>query len=223
MTILATSRETQIRNLLALSGEDFLTLVENNLGEDDQPALWRLLADPLVIRRTYQTLTTIYTDVCDQLAIRGAQLDAIKAGAYDANDRQMFFDELGPYNQWRAKALGYKRLLSRRISAIKPELAKAQNPAGHGKTNPPPRMDANRKVRLMSTIFKLGQAIELHRQASYDADITAEQHDLDLWAALEEIEVQTVDGIISVAQMVEDLMSKPSFDDESTPTPTENP
>lgn len=217
MTMIATPREEQIRNLLALPGEDFRALIENNLGEEDQPALWVLLVDPYVVRATYTALTTVYNDVCDQMAIRAAGMDAFKSECHDRGPagKREYFEALGDYNAWRHRVLGYKRLVSRRIAEVKGLLPKAQNPPAREKQAPAPPMDAARKVRLMSTIFKLGQAIDRHRQASHDADINAEPHDLDLWEALEQIEVQTADARISVAQMLADIASKPGF------TPTE--
>lgn len=199
-----TDRDTQVQNLLALSGEDFRTLVRNNLGAE-HPALWPLFAHPDLVRRTYATLTAIYNDVCGQLAERAARMDAFKGECHERGEegKRAFYAELRPYNSWRGRTLGYQRMLSRRMSEIK-EALPAATPAG-------PAMNSTKRVRLMATIFQLGWAIHEHREACYDADIVPEEHDTDLWDALSSVEVQTDDGLITVADMLADIAAKSDF------------
>lgn len=205
MTIAVTDRETQIDNLLALSHEDFQTLVSNNLGQEAPELLWQLLAHPKLARRTSAALARLYTNICDQMAERTAKIDALHSECFHQGDegKQTFFAARGEYRSWRSRALVRRRLLNGRIAEIKQAL-----------TAPPPQsqpMSRDRKVRLMSTVFRLGWAIREHREQCLDAGIVPEEHDTALWDALAEIEVQTVDGPITVAKMLDDAAAKPGF------------
>lgn len=198
-----TTKEQQVANLLALPNDTFQTLVEKNLGQDAQPLLWDLLTSRDVVRRTYNALTACYNDVCDQLAQRKAEMAAFQQECFNTgpDGKQTYFAAIGEHEEWRSRALGYRRLLSARITETKGLLATA-------KPTPP---NPNKRIRLMETVFNLGWAIREHRDASLDAGVVPEPHDEALWDALERIMVETVDGPITVADMLDDLASKPGF------------
>lgn len=203
-----TDQETQVNNLLALDNDDFQTLVRNSLGKEAPELLWKLLASPILARRTYGALTAVYTDVCGQIGERAAEWDAYRIECRQRPDgKQAWFDGIAEYNSWRRRALGYRRLLSRRIGEIKQALPSAAPRA----QKPQSSMSATKRVRLMETIFKLGWAIREHQQQCRAADIIPEKHDTDLWEALDNIEVQTNDGLVTVAEMLADIAAGPGF------------
>lgn len=198
-----TSREQQVANLLALPNDTFQTLVENNLSQDTQPVLWDLLTSRAVVRRTYNALTACYNDVCDQLAQRKAEMAVFQQECRNAGSegRDAYRAAVGEHEAWRSRALGYRRLLSARISETKQLLATAT----------PQPASPQRRARLMDTVFRLGWAIREHREACLAEDVVPELHDEALWGALGEIMVETVDGPIAVADMLDELAAKPGF------------
>lgn len=186
MTTVDNDQQQAVDRLLALSPEDFRNIVEENMG-DEHPQLWEALLDPRVVRRTHATLAATHQDVLSQLAQKSSEMSALSGEQWRAANKE--------HADWRRRALGYQRMVMRRKSEAKYALGSAVAPPRQG-------MEPTKKVRLMSTVFELGRAIREHQQRCDELGITAEQHDLDLWDALEDVEVQTDGGLVTVAEFM---------------------
>lgn len=210
-TMLIPDRENHVLNVLDLSNENFQILIENNLGQEAASELWEILLHPHVVRRTFDFLNARFRDVEDQLAERRAGIEAVQQDCHQMgpDGKAEFFVAKGEYQEWRRRAIGYRRILGARLREAKAVLNHAQPYKSPGAA--PNAPNPARKIRQLETVFKLAWAIHEHRERSLDEDIKPEPHDVALWAALEQIEVETSDGPVTVADFLADISSKPGF------------
>jgi hypothetical protein len=209
--MLVPDRELHAHSLLDLSDENFQILVDNNLGNEAPTELWDILLHPLVARRTFTFLNNRFRDVEDQLAERRAGMESLQQECFSfgPDGKQAYFAAKGEHEEWRRRALGYRRVLGARLREAKAVLYRAEHlPVKRTKPNPP---NPARKIRQMDTVFRLAWAIHEHQQRSHGEDIRPEPHDVALWEALNEIEVETSTGQVTVADFLADISSKPGF------------
>lgn len=211
MMTLVPEREEHAYNVLDLSDENFRLLVENNLGQEASTDLWTTLLHPLVVRRTFNLLTDRFRDVEDQLAERRARIDVFQQECHDMgpDGKAEYFAARGEYQEWRRRAIGYRRVLGARLRETKAVLFQAERLPTKG-TKPKPS-NPRRRIRQMETVFRLAWAIHEHQQHSQREDIRPEPHDLDLWQVLETTLVETSDGQLTVEAFLADISSKPGF------------
>lgn len=202
------ARDLAIANLAALPDDDFLYLVEQNLDRRAKQELWDLLLSPQVVHRTHGTLITKQVDIDSQLAQRSAEMEALRSDCLRQGEtgRRTWRNANSDYREWRAKALGFRQTVVARLRDATAAKARVPLPP-----HPVHELAADRRVRLMETVFRLAWAIYQHHQKTRAAEITPEPHDLALWESLDKIDVATVEGVITVARMLDDVMSKPNF------------
>lgn len=206
-----TSTDATVRNLLDLSAVDFKLLIEKNLERDDQPRLWEMLLHPHLVRRTHAVLTGAYRDVEDQLAERRADMEGYRQECHQRgpDGKAAFYQAEGEHQNWRRRALGYRRIVNRLLREAKAELPT---------TTTPPRPPEARKIRHLDTVFRLAWAIQSHRNECLEQGIVPDEHDIDLWRSLDQIAVETAaDGQMSVAQFLAYITSQPDFEPPLAP------
>jgi hypothetical protein len=210
--MLVPERENHALNILDLTNENFQILIENNLGQEANPGLWNVLLHPNVVRRTFAFLNTRFRDVEDQLAERRAGIEAIRQECHEMgpDGKERYFAANGEYQEWRRRAIGYRRVLRARLRQAKEALGSAQPYKAPGAAPNP--ANPTRRIRQLETVFRLAWAIHEHQQQSRAEDIKPEPHDLALWGALEEIEVEASSaGLVTVAAYLAHISSKPGF------------
>lgn len=209
----ATDEAMQLQNLLALHDDTFHTLIENSLDRDERPALWDLLLHPQMVHRTHGMLSGAFRDIEDQLAQRRADMDSFRQECFAQGQagKGAWFSAWGEYQEWRQRAIGYRRILQRRLTESKSALRGVTTPPRPRQPQPPPAANPGRKIRQMQTVFRLAWVISEHRTETLDQGIVPDEHDVELWRALDLIEVDTTDGPITVAQFLDDITSKPGF------------
>ncbi|TDD37836.1 hypothetical protein E1287_07190 [Actinomadura sp. KC06] len=205
----ATDPATQLHNLSTLPDDSFRTLIENNLDRDEHPSLWDLLLHPQMVRRTHAALGSAFRDVEDQLAERRADLESFRQECHQAGPagKDKWFAAQGEHQEWRRRAIGYRRILQRRLSEAKNAL---NNAAALPSPQPAPANSA-RKTRQVTTVFRLAWVISQHRDETLRQGIVPDEHDVELWRALDLIELDTTDGPITITEFLDDVTSKPGF------------
>ena len=195
----------RLRNLLELPDDDFRKLIENNIDREDAPGLWELLLHRQALDRTAMFLKAILRDVDTQLSERRAEIDAYHGECWSNGPeaRASFFAARTDYHNWRRRALGFRRILDKRLTEAKY--------ASKAPVQPQEPQVAARRVRQMETVFRLAWVISQHRDQSLKSGIVPEEHDAALWRALDLIEVETTDGPITIAKFLDDITSKPGF------------
>lgn len=198
---------TQLQRIIDMSEEDFSELVANNLHRS-QSELWKLLHSPQLVHRTSRALGATYSDVCSQLSERKSELDVFRHECHTSgpDGKSRYFAAYSEYQAWKKRVTGYRRLLSTRIAETKSAAV-----AAHNARNYNCKPDPNRRKRQVSTVFELGWAIRNHQQASLDAEIKPEAHDIALWDALSTIEIETASGPVTVAEMLDNIAAEPGF------------
>jgi hypothetical protein len=210
--MLVPDRENHALSVPDLSAENFELLIENNLGQEASPELWDTLLHPLVVRRTFAFLNDRFRDVEDQLAERRAGIEAIRQQCHEMgpDGKERYFAANGEYQEWRRRAIGYRRVLGARLRETKEALGSARPHKAPGAAPNP--ANPTRRIRQLETVFRLAWAIHEHQQQSRAEDIKPEPHDLALWRALEEIEVEASSaGLVTVAAYLAHISSKPGF------------
>lgn len=201
-----TTREDMLRNLQNLPPADFQTLVAKNLDRIKHANLWELLTHPALVRRTHNVLTALYRDVEDQLAERRAEMESYRQECYEQGEpgKEEWYRAEGEHQHWRRRAIGYRRVVNRRLRETK-ELVTT----GQAVPSPP---DPTRKVRQLDTVFRLAWAIEQHRTQTLERGLVPDDHDVALWRCLESVLVDTAgDGVMSVAKFLHGVTSDPGF------------
>jgi hypothetical protein len=206
VTIALTTPEDQVRNLLDLPSEHFQTLVEKNLGQEAPAQLWPLLLRPEVVARTHSALVHRHHDLEGQLAERNARMEVLRQECHDrgARGKQDWFVANAEHQEWRGRALSYRRLIGTRMIQTK-RLLNSATPVSK------PRNPAKR-VKQAETIFRLAWAIREHRDEGLELGIIPDEHDVALWRALDQLRVQTDHGPIPVSQYLDNITAQPGFE-----------
>lgn len=101
--------------LLAMSSEDFAKLVADSIGPETDARVWDALTHPSVIARTRTCLGSLHADVLSQLALKNANLHAIRAEgqARGKEGKQDYFAAVDESADWRRRTQGFLRLIQR--------------------------------------------------------------------------------------------------------------
>ncbi|WP_141576179.1 hypothetical protein [Actinomadura sp. WMMA1423] len=210
-----TDEGAQLQNLLGLPDDAFRTLIVSNLDRTEQPAMWDLLLSPQLARRTHGVLGAAFRDVEDQLAERRADMESYRQECHveGAAGKGKWFAAQGEHQEWRRRAIGYRRILSRRLAEAKHAAGNAAAPARPKPALPVPAPpNPARKVRQVTSVFRLAWVISEHRAETLRQGIVPDEHDVELWRALDLIEVDTPDGVITVTEFLDAITSKPGFE-----------
>lgn len=193
-----------LTHLHSLTDDQFVQLVETNLGDDAPAQLWDGLLHPDVVVRTRRVLGTCSEGIQSQIAERRAEMDAFQVDCFarGAEGKKEWFAAFREYSTWRKRALSFRRLVLRRHAAAKRVAATA--------TATPPRQPA-RRASLGDAVFRLAYAIEVHRIATLAAGIDPERHDRQLWEAPGGIVLELGSGRPTVAEFLAQTTSKPDF------------
>lgn len=165
MTTLATGGNTgaapPVLDLSGLNDEALTQLIKGDLFDDSKPGVHQWLMGPGA----------------------GRQLNLLRVVASTLNGQLQLYAETGPDAQfdegWRHRAGVLFVRVNKRIAEVKPLVAE-QNRL-HNETQ-----RADRAKALQLYVGELRHAIYLHRQASGNAGLDPEPHDLTLWAILDE-------------------------------------
>src|SRR6202000_3190079 len=119
MTAVASSPLTPVpaAALAAMDADDFDALIRASIGVRDNPAVWDALTDPAVITRTRTVLAALHTDVQNQLNLANVSLQQAKDEGYALGEEgeQSYFSAGAEQNEWRRKAIGFRRLVEQRL------------------------------------------------------------------------------------------------------------
>ena len=174
MTTISTEGGTPAAALAALDGDDFDAVVRASLSPKADPAVWDALTDPAVISRTRAALAALNSDAEHQLALANASLDVSGGGG-----RQAYFDAKAERAEWRRKALGFRRLVQRRLTFVNSRIPRpAQQPSGSGVA----------RRRYAEALEALARAVAAHRDRVLSGE-GGEDDDDTLWDCLDRITV----------------------------------
>lgn len=161
-TISAVVSEETVRQAMFLSG-------------DEADRVWETLLDADHVEMTLAHLTAMMISVNGSLATKPAPTDGYSTD----------------YEEWRRRALGFKRAVERRIPVARAAL-KAYNRA---------RAD-DHTVTERERLRELATAVLAHQQATLDNDITPEAHDRALWDLLDTLTVPLYDGTATLRDLL---------------------
>lgn len=178
--------------LAAMDSDDFEAVVRDMLGPGAPPAAWEALTAPEVINRTRAVLTGLRTDVQNQTALANADLQQVKADGLRRGEagKQELFDARAEQAEWRKRALGFQRLVEKRLALVKsrtPHSPQRGNmPFGPGGTKPARKH--NRQA-----LEDLTRAVALHQGRVISGE-GGEDDDDTLWACLRTITAVNAGG-----------------------------
>lgn len=139
--------------LNSLDPETFNQFVIDSLPIGTDAAKWEALTDPRVIARTKASLTGLLSDVIGQLAEANARRQA-------AHGRRGFIELEADEADWRRRAIGFRRMVERRLNFVKGRLAVIH--AEQPKSAPGAGKQGRRQVRR--ALETLARAVVEHRQ-----------------------------------------------------------
>lgn len=196
---------SSIAAVLADMGDEQLAdFIARHLGPDEPDEIWDALTQPGVTERSRSVLTSLMSDVNNQLATEAARMDALPR--LEPEEYRRIRRE---HSARRARMLGFKRLAERRLRQVKDAEAasrrqKLPDQAGRAKqvqTDHAALMERHARAHR-DAVRLLALAINTHRQAVITAGITPEKTDLDLWAVLDDVSVPYQGGSATVAEML---------------------
>jgi hypothetical protein len=135
--------------------------------------------------------------VTSELSARASDLAVLEqeCHAQGPAGKARWFEAQAPYNEWRAKAIRFKRLVETRLAETKRAevvVRRERNEAN----------EASRREDQRSTLRTLALAIAAHQDACRDLGIEPSQADLKLWRVLDEVSVPLGTGTATLAQML---------------------
>ena len=174
---------------------------------EERAALWELLTSPALIHRVISELKNALRDIDDQLAASRAELDAFQQACFaeGGTGKSRWFKAKSDNDEWRARTLRKKAIVDRRLRMVKAVLESSAP-----KRHPAPPNPARNK-RNLDSLFRLAYAVSMHQKSFEESDFLPEDHDLELWDALDKVTVAVADGEMKLSDWVEDIASKPGF------------
>lgn len=205
------TREDRVKPLVEMPEDEFRDYVTDNLGRRENPDLWDTLLSPYLVRKTNYALTGAYVDIEAQLSKRRGEFEEYRERCKTQGPEGVLAAKRAEqeYKSWRTGACGFRRILSTRMQEARSAL-KQLNIDPNTRSMVTSSQPAKR-VSQVETIFRLGWAIKRHREQCEAEDVEPEPHDEELWAALDEVTVQTGKGALSVAEYLADIAAKPDF------------
>lgn len=209
-----------IEELLDMPTSEFVAFVRDNVGNEEEEEVWGALLAPQLAQAARDALIVINRDLEAQLGQRKAKLDAFQNECFSRpNGRGEWFEEQGKYNNWKARTIGFKRIVLRRLEEAKQAAAQANREAAphryqaKGQVAQPNVTKIRHNIR---SLFDLAWAVHQHRQACLQLDILPEAHDLKLWGMLDTVTAYSAErGAQPLSEWLEHAMSQPDF----TPPP----
>lgn len=169
--------------LAAMDADDFDALIRASIGIRDNPAVWDALTDPAVITRTRTVLAALHTDVQNQLNLANVSLQQAKDDGYAMGEegKQSYFAARTEQNEWRRKAIGFRRLVEQRLAFVKSRAVRPeQRPTG----------SKNVRRHNWEALEKLARAVASHRDKVLSGQ-GGEDDDDTLWDSLDKITALT--------------------------------
>lgn len=222
-----THQHPTVDELVHLEQETFARIISDNVAPDDaarpgveisgRRELWKILTEPLIIGRSFQALSSMLRNLDDQLAARKSSLDAFEQQCFAQGHegKQRWFNAKREHEEWRHRTLGYKRIVQRRYEEVKAIRQQQLN------TNPVLRAAARfgtvpnepKKRNNYDALFRLAYAVAKHRDNTSEEGLLPTPHDVELWYAMDRIEVCTSgDKMMTLADWVEEITSKEGFE-----------
>lgn len=167
---------TTVERLGNMAASTYALYVREHLFDD---GAWEdTLLDPRLAPRTHAALKSLHVDLDGQLGARRARLDSIKTGGAPSPAYRRAKAE---HDEWRARALGYKSAVSKRLADAADAVARAHRNRG------PAAPVINKTADNVRALFALAYAVLMHREACDAEGIRPEPHDFNLWAKLDEL------------------------------------
>lgn len=200
-----------LEDLLALDPPDFAAYLRAHIGNDDA---WKDLLHPSLLQESTLALTALMTNLDGQLGQRKAQLDALQSGFTLPGGRQEYFEQKAEYDLWRASALGFKRLVRRRMDEAKAAtLADSRGRPGYNPAGRPSIPNTVKAKYNSRSLYRLAYAVMEHQRISTESGFTPEPHDNALWAHLSSISAYSVQhGEETLAEWLERTMKTPGWE-----------
>lgn len=180
--------------LAAMNSDDFGALVRDALGPGAPGVLWDALTSPEVINRTRAVLGGLRADVQNQTALANTDLQQAKADGLRRGDegKQDYFDARAEQAEWRKKALGFQRLVEKRLALVKSRTPRPPVPVqGHMPYGPGGTKNARKHNR--QALELLARAVALHRSRVISGD-GDEKDDDSLWECLRTVTAVNAGG-----------------------------
>jgi hypothetical protein len=180
-----------VERLAALDPESFIAAVKATLSQSPDPAIWQALTDPRVLARTQAALTGFHRDIEDQLAQRRADMDAFQGECFarGPGGKDEWFSAKREYDEWRRRALGFRRFVQQRES-----FAQQAATAAHITAAGRPGAKGARGRHNLDTLLAVARAVARHKDRVLNADDSGPADDEALWASLADLTVQTGQG-----------------------------
>jgi hypothetical protein len=178
-----------------LSDREFRDYVGANLHPNDGDEAWPVLLSAELIERTFETLKDMRDQASRTLNQRAAerdeyQLECLRRGPAGRQDWVTYRVE---YDIWRRKIANFNRMVLARLSETSnakkklnsqmAAVAKRDRVAAHAQ-----QMTEERDY-LRGVVRDLAKAVHQHQAATAVSGRDAEQHDYDLWHALDTLTV----------------------------------
>lgn len=182
-----------------LSDEDYIQLVRDHLGPDNED-LWFSLTDISLIGRTQRVLSSFHRDLEDQLAYHRAKLAALRAEFIESGSAATtsWFSAQRDHGDWRHRALYVRRLIQQRIAYIRDRAATVRATPEEGAG-----IKAMRRKHNLDALYDLAIAIIAHRDDVLSGSEDGPDPDDVLWGHLQSITVATSGGDVSLREWVQ--------------------
>jgi hypothetical protein len=173
---------------------DFEAVVRDSLGPGAPAVVWDALTSPEVINRTRAVLAGLRADVQNQTALANADLRQVKADGLRRGEegKQELFDARAEQAEWRKRALGFQRLVEKRLALVKSRMPRSPQ-RGHMPDGPGGTKPARKHNR--QALEDLARAVALHQGRVISGE-GGEDDDDTLWACLRTITAVNAGGEI---------------------------
>jgi hypothetical protein len=180
--------------MAALDSSQLRTRIVKHLYKNSgSPAVWEALLAPQVVDRTHQILGDLMNSLNDELTNKRAERAAFRQECFAQGEegKQRWFDTEAEYEDWRRRAVGYKRAIEHRLGQTK--LARSETHIAA----------ATVVEQTRGAVRELALAIAEHRRTSLEEGFDAEEHDRRLWAVLEQVCVPYMDQMTPISDLIE--------------------
>lgn len=192
------SAEAAADLLAALDETAFSEFVRSAISPAPDTEVWAALTGPKAVRRTLLVLTALNLDVEGQLASRKAGMDDFQAQCWasGASGRSAWFEGKREYDEWRRRALGWRRMVQRQMMFAKRHAAAAA-PA----RVPNPQKAESRKHNH-DVLLDLARAVVRHQQRVQNGEDAGPEDDEALWSKLTSLTVMSRAGDMPLGEWV---------------------
>jgi hypothetical protein len=164
---------------------DIEQIVQANLFPSASVELWRRLTQSDMVGTVYRVLVAMQVKVDADLATRRAEFD----GTQDWQPGRVRHDD------WRRRALLFKKAVQVRIIQVKPMIRQANVDQADSRTN-------REYYVTRSTAMTLARAIYAHRKDLLAEDEEPSSFDRALWSILSTVELPAGEGLATVESIL---------------------